>query len=248
MGINRISGKQTPNLSGSKRNRSMDNLERDTDLLQSPTFQGEICHDSTQKRRGKNTWISTEFKPLFQCSVWTSKASKQEFLSVLIWLPSGIGNNSDAAKYGLRVVDEGNCLEVSILWPKHVSDITVLMKSAACAGCKLEDSEITGFEAATATVQSSNVQSIESKGFIPLPYTVTPNTKERYNLNVGEFGTLVVLLRLVLHKEQEVVHYDDGNFLPGHPEILHSPNAESRTDLGQIDPASTPDPKEKSLS
>lgn len=64
-------------------------------------------------------------------------------------------------------------------------------------------------------MQSSNIQSIETKGFITLQCTAANSTKERYNLNVGECGALVVLVRLVLRKEQEVVHYDDGNFFGG---------------------------------
>lgn len=142
----------------------------------SSNIHSENYHDSTQKRPG--IIISTELKPLFQCSSWISKSSKQVFLSVLYWLLSGMRSSAGAVKYGLRVTDERNCLEVSILWPKDATDVSILSQSAARTGCLFEDSEIVGFEAATANARISNIQSIESKDIILLPCTVAHNTKK----------------------------------------------------------------------
>lgn len=123
----------------------------------------------------------------------------------------GDDRSTGSGKYELRVLNEGNCLEDSIFWPKDVSDVNVLFQSTAR----------TCFKEATGTGKSSKIQSFESKGFIPLSFTVATNIKKgNIQCDCGESGTLVVFVQMVFHKEQQFVHCEDRNFFGGCKRIL----------------------------
>lgn len=66
----------------------MGDYKRKMDLIYSSNIQSENYQDSTQKLQG--LMLSTESKQVFGFSLGTTKSSKQYFLSVLWWLPSGM--------------------------------------------------------------------------------------------------------------------------------------------------------------
>lgn len=79
-------------------------------------------------------------------------------------------------------------------------------------------------------------------------YRVT-DVKEHYNLTVGECGALVVLVWLVLHKEEEVVcELQRWEFFSGILNDSHCRKHESIENSGQNVSANTPYPRESRLS
>lgn len=156
--------------------------------------------------------LSTDFTPLYMSASWTSTTGLDR-VSVLLWLPSGIGAGLGMGKYGLRVVDEGTFLEVSYIWPKSITSVEDIMERARLANCELEDSEIVGFNSAVSSVRSSELQAVECQGYIELPYAVVGDIRERFNLGFTACGSLLVLIRLTAHKDQSQVQYDSGSFV-----------------------------------
>lgn len=122
--------------------------------------------------------VAMEYSPLLQLSRWISKKANHEYLSLILWLPSDLGTSSTSVKYGLRVVDDGNCLEVSLVWPRTLIKGNVVAEAPLEAGSEMEDSEIFGFNVAVGTAQISSLYSVESKGLIPLPCTVEKHTNK----------------------------------------------------------------------
>lgn len=45
---------------------------------------------------------------------------------MLMWMASSLGTFSASAKNGLSVVDDGNCLKVSLVWPRTLTDENVI--------------------------------------------------------------------------------------------------------------------------
>lgn len=156
--------------------------------------------------------LSTDFTPLYMTASWTSTTGLDR-VSILLWLPSGIGAGVGMGKYGLRVVDEGTFLEVSYIWPKYITSVEDIVERARLANCELEDSEIVGFNSAISSVRSSELQAVECQGYIELPYSVVGDIRERFNLGFSSCGSLLVLVRLTAHKDQSQVQYDSGTFV-----------------------------------
>lgn len=67
----------------------------------------------------------------------------------------------------------------------------------------MEDFKIVGFNVTVGTARKSSLHSVVSKGFILLPCTVASNKSERYNLGFEDCVSFVVLLRLIMHKENK---------------------------------------------
>lgn len=90
----------------------------------------------------------------------------------------------DASKYDIRVVDEGNSLQVFLIRPKP---IVFAMSSFDCAcytGFLLHGSKMVGFQSAVASAGTSSAQLIESRDLINLPSTVPTNITKRLNMGI----------------------------------------------------------------
>lgn len=74
--------------------------------------------------------------------------------SVIIWLASGVGPSENQDKYVLRLVHEGGSLEIVILWPTSLQNISSRERTPAVVlfqykhnnrGVVMEDAKIVGF-------------------------------------------------------------------------------------------------------
>ena len=74
--------------------------------------------------------FTTSFDALYEYALWSSMKVSKDRLTVLMWIPSGVKQDPVSAKYGLRIVDEGNTLEVTYMWPKVVTDISTILQKA----------------------------------------------------------------------------------------------------------------------
>lgn len=68
-------------------------------------------------------------------------------------------------------------------------------------GYGMEDSDIVGLKAVAASIGTSSLQFIESKGLTIQPKAVSTDTTEQFNIGMEKCGWLVVLVRLTAHKE-----------------------------------------------
>lgn len=73
-----------------------------------------------------------------------------------------------------------------MLWPRSLTDTTVLSEKAQREGFLLENSKIIGFKESIAPARTSSLHTIESKGVITLPCKVAINDSERYSLRMRD--------------------------------------------------------------
>lgn len=67
------------------------------------------------------------------------------------------------------------------------------------------------------------------------------STNDRYNLGIRECGSLLVLVRLTVHMEQDQVMYDQGSFLFFQTKQTQSTESHIRSDSSGLELTSTPD-------
>lgn len=79
-------------------------------------------------------------------------------------------------------------------------------------GCILKGSEAVGIICAIAMACKSTLQSMGSRAYIALPCTAPTNTTERCNMRASNCGSLVVLVRLTVHKKHGQIEYDESFF------------------------------------
>lgn len=67
-------------------------------------------------------WKRNEFRPLTLISEWVEPKSLTRRLTICVNLPSGI----EVSGFSVRVVEGGEFLEVTVVWPKPFLDVEVL--------------------------------------------------------------------------------------------------------------------------
>lgn len=138
--------------------------------------------------------------------------TNQQYSSIIIWLRTGIGSDPNLRKYGFGVIEESSCIEVLLIWPKHITDTDVITDASRGTGCILEDSEDVRIKHGIHKGRKSTLQSIESVGNIGQPSILSANTTERYNMRITDRGSLLVLVRFTVHMEHGQIDYDEGSF------------------------------------
>lgn len=77
-------------------------------------------------------------KPICQPSHYFSMQSMRNGLSVILLLPSSVGNEENQAEYAIRLVDEVCDLEVGILRPASLQAIATLNKSPEISSLQMK--------------------------------------------------------------------------------------------------------------
>lgn len=110
-----------------------------------------VCHD---RGRGKSKClipIVLSFISVLIMNVKTHWERKTLYLDIAPFRNWGA---AEARKYGIRVVEEGNSLKFSLIWPKPIVSANLLFGCARKTGFLLHDSEMVCIQAAVASAQT----------------------------------------------------------------------------------------------
>lgn len=125
---------------------------------------------------------SLNFKPLYLLSRWVEPGTMTNRVTAAILLPSGVGSED----FFVRVVDGGEYLELTVVWPPALIDLTVMNKKwlipNAAGGFQLYHPKMIGFEMALKELRSRSSDLVESVARIPLPFPVQSHIDASYNL------------------------------------------------------------------
>lgn len=104
-------------------------------------------------------------------------------ISIIIYLPSGIGDGDGQGKMQLKAVEQAEFFEVTLLWPVLSQNIKALeIEIQDAHGFWLEDGEIVGLTNAVSLCQVSSVHGCEAVVFITKPFPVGSKI-EKYTLH-----------------------------------------------------------------
>lgn len=109
--------------------------------------------------------------------------SIKQFQSVSIILPSGVSSGS----FSVSVVDDGDILDLSVDWPKSLSNATVMHrkcigKPILQGGFEAYHRKVIGFENALKKLRSDRLSKLSSVCRIVLPYRVLTKIINKTNL------------------------------------------------------------------
>lgn len=120
---------------------------------------------------------------MYELCHFTSKSTMRKDVSIIIWLPYGVGPGQDQPKCALRRVDECCTLEICIRSVSSVQAVTSLNRTKLSVtaiqgklrkrGVKLEDVEIVGLEEGLTDGRVSTAHGVQSEGFIPFGFACT---------------------------------------------------------------------------
>lgn len=132
------------------------------------------------------------FIPLYLMSEWQEPRTTLKCLTIAIILPSGVG----PGHFKLQVVEEGECLEVTVDWPSPLTDIPMMHKKWFGNGLSDVHPKILGFESALKMLRTNRIDAVRSTARIGLPFTVQPNLNGQHNLAWRDNSTRMVYLDL----------------------------------------------------
>ena len=102
--------------------------EKDTNRCKlEDTISNEIVRDAPSQAPTRE---DQTFIPLYLMSEWQEPRTTLQRLSVAIILPSGIG----PGQFKLKIVDEGDCLELTVDWQTPLIDISIMHKKGLATG------------------------------------------------------------------------------------------------------------------
>lgn len=126
---------------------------------------------------------SRSFVPIYNWSEWEEALTTCQMLTVAITLPSGVG----AKNFMVRVIEDGDVLEITVDWPKPMVDIEFMHRKWLSDNEGRHDvtrshPKILGFQKRLRLLRSNVNETISSIGRIGLPFTVQPHIHAQYNI------------------------------------------------------------------
>lgn len=153
-----------------------------------------------------------DFKPLYVLSVWTEPRTTTKCITLAIVLPSGVGSG----KFSCRVVDGGEYVELTVMWPNPLIDIETMhrkwIQADSQTDFKLYHPKVIGFQNALKQLRIRSSDIIESTARIPLPFVVQTHIYGKYNLAWRDSTTRMVYLDLKGVVEEYAVLNDAESF------------------------------------
>ncbi|MEM6687231.1 MAG: hypothetical protein AAF617_15725 [Bacteroidota bacterium] len=126
--------------------------------------------------------ISKTFVPLYLISQWQEPVTTTKRVTVAIILPSGVG----VGAFKVRVIEEGDVLELTVNWPKPLVDIEFMhRKWMSQDEGKLVTSvspKLLGFEKTLRQMRNNRSETVSSVARIGLPITVQSHIESKYNI------------------------------------------------------------------
>lgn len=138
------------------------------------------------------------FKPLYLLSYllseWKEPQNTPRRISPAVVLPSGI----EPRQFSVRVVNGGECLEVSVHWPQPLVCLETLHKkwliSEGEYRFKIYHPKVFGFETALHKLRNQTSDIVESVARTLLPFPVQPQIEQKYNLGWKESTARMVYI------------------------------------------------------
>ena len=174
----------------------LDILKRKTTDDDSGTPKRQKTDDVFLAERPRSVGPSTcnrSFVPLYLMSNWQESLTTVKRLSVAIVLPSGIQG------FKIKVVEEGDCLELVIDWPLPLTDTSMLHRKWLEFG----DGSLTevhpkvlGFQSALKSLREKCNDNVQSVAHIGLPFTVESHIDQKHKIGWREDSTRIVYIDL----------------------------------------------------
>lgn len=162
--------------------------------------------DSSAKTPTPNT-----FHPLHLLSVWQEPGTTAKRLAVAILLPSGVG----AGDFTVRVIEDGDVLEISVDWPKPLVEISFMHKKWLL----MDDSRFTdfhpkylGFEVSLRGLRENINDKVTSTARIGLPFSVQSHIDSKHNLAYKDNNSRLVYVDLKAADESYALLNDISEF------------------------------------
>lgn len=124
------------------------------------------------------------FAPLYLISQWQEPGTTTARLTVAIILPSVIG----ADDFKLRVIEDGDILELTVDWPRPLVGISFMHKKWMLLSDSGKSSftnyhpKFLGFEGTLRQLRSNMNDNVTSVARIPLPISVQTQIKDLHNI------------------------------------------------------------------
>lgn len=162
----------------------------------------EVDDDDDEPGAGGDVLLGEKaVKPLYLLSQWVEPGTMTKRLSVAIVLPSDIGQGH----FSVRVVDGGEYLELTVIWPTSLIDISVMHRKwlapGASGGFAVYHPKFLGFEVAPKELRERSSDSIEPVARVPLPFLVQSHIPGKYNLAWRDSAVKMLYIDLTAHVE-----------------------------------------------
>ena len=119
------------------------------------------------------------FRPLHLVAIWEDPAISTKMISVATPLPSGVKSRH----FSVRVVDDGICLELKVIWPDSLADSSMAHKCWLSRGhCNEHHPRLMGFREELEILNSRIDSDIESTCRILPPFQAQTHIPAKWNL------------------------------------------------------------------
>lgn len=160
----------------------------------------------------------TSFKPIsFLSDSWIKPSSTTKMISLIVCLPSGV------RKFFVRVVDDGNYVELKVEWPGPLVDPEWLFRKFLSSGIAPNGDKIPptmepyhpkilALQAALRKFREHSSESIYSHARFSLPFQCQP-TIEKCNFAYKDCNSLVVVCDMTAFVDQYDIQEDKDDFV-----------------------------------
>jgi len=136
------------------------------------------------------------FAPLHIGTSWTEPKTTIDMYTLVVVLPSGIGEGM----FGLRVIEDGKALELTVDWPKPIRDVSLMhrkwLRPDAEEGFTSYHPRCVSFENALKKLRSSSSQKIKSIAKFHMPFPVRKDIVAQHNLILPPDDTKLIYVDL----------------------------------------------------
>ena len=149
------------------------------------------------------------FTPICAMSIWQNNEC-QKIVSVPILLPSGVSEKSQSK---VSMSEDGNQLEVEIVWPLMLSNVNFLHEFWNISGIVIPDShpKIVGFHSFFQDMRKKDSDPIFSVGKINLPFTVNKSITTIKRIG-DKAGTRIICAELTALEVADYLDKDTDDF------------------------------------
>lgn len=154
---------------------------------------------------------SNTFHPLHLISIWQEPSTTAKRITVSIILPSGV----NAGDFTIRIIEDGDVLELTVDWPKPLVDISFMHKKwLQDYASNFTDfhPKFLGFEASLRKLRENLSDKVVSVARIGLPFSVQSHIESKHNIGFRDDTSRLVYVDLKAVEEKYAIVNDVSEF------------------------------------
>lgn len=178
-------------------------------MEESATSSSSVATSSPNNNSNKDNVTANVFTPIHAMSVWQNNEC-QKIVSIPILLPSGVSEKSQSK---VSVSEDGNQLEVEIVWPLMLSNVSFLHEFWNHVTETIPDShpKIVGFHSFFQDMRKKDSDPIFSIGKIELPFSVNKSITSIKRIG-DKSGTRIIYVELTALENADYLDKDTDDF------------------------------------